>query len=244
MSTTAERNGDSWVINGTKQWITNAPYADFVQVFARTSPVSDGKRHHGITCFIIEADEYELGRINNVVGREGMLGEIILADVEVPDSRILGEVDTAFYAAMDFLSLGRLEIGAESVGYSEFLLEAATDYATDREAFGQSIGEFQQVSSKIARGRAKIYAAKQAGIRCAKLLDADEDVIEDTSCFKWFTTNAFWEIADATVQIHGANGLAEANPFVDLLHTARIFRIVEGTDEIQLNTIAKQRGLL
>ena len=243
METTAEKDGDEWVVNGRKQWITNAPYADFVQLFARTTPQEEAGRYGGITCFVVERDEYELGSYNNAVGAAGAQAEVILDDVRIPEDRVLGQVDGAFYAAMDFLSLGRLELGAEAVGYSEFLLEEASEYAGQREAFGRSIGNFQQVSEKLARGKAKTYAADAAGLKLAWKMAEDERTVMDSSIFKWFATNVFWEVADAAVQIHGANGLAEENPYVDLLHQARILRIVEGTDEIQLNTIAKSMGV-
>ncbi|WP_254527838.1 acyl-CoA dehydrogenase family protein [Natrinema gelatinilyticum] len=244
METTAERDGDEWVINGRKQWITNAPYADFVQLFARTTPQEEAGRYGGITCFIVERDEYELGSYNNAVGAEGSQAEIILDGVRVPDSRVLGEVDDAFYAAMEFLSLGRLELGAEAVGYSEYLLEKASEYVTEREAFGTTIGNFQQVSAKLAQGRAKTYAADAAGLKLAWKVAQDERTIMDSSVLKWYATNVLWEVADAAVQVHGANGLAEENPYMDLVHQARILRIVEGTDEIQLNTIAKTMGIM
>jgi acyl-CoA dehydrogenase len=243
MDARAEKDGDEWVINGTKQWITNAPYADFVQVFARTTPAEEAGRYGGITCFLVEREEYEVGALNNAVGFEGMQAEVRLDDVRVGENRVLGQPDAAFYNAMDFLSLGRLELGAEAIGHAEHLLDAAIDYAQDREAFGRPIGKFQGISHKIARGRAKTYAADAAGLRCAWKLDAGETAIEDTSILKWFATNAFWEVADDTVQVHGGNGLAEDNPYMDGLHAARVLRIVEGTDEIQLNTIAKQLGV-
>ncbi|WP_440770480.1 acyl-CoA dehydrogenase family protein [Natronorubrum sp. DTA28] len=244
METRARKDGDEWVLNGQKQWITNAPYADFVQLFARTTPQEEVGRYGGITCFIVERDEYELGSFNNAVGSVGSQAEIVLDDVRIPESRVLGEVDGAFYAAMDFLSLGRLELGAEAVGYSEFLLEEATEYVTEREAFGRSIGDFQQVSAKLARGKAKTYAADAAGLKLAWKMAQDERTVMDSSVLKWFATNVMWEIADAAVQVNGANGLAEENPYMDLLHQARILRIVEGTDEIQLNTIAKSMGVM
>ncbi|QSW99894.1 acyl-CoA dehydrogenase family protein [Haloterrigena alkaliphila] len=243
METTAEKDGGEWVLNGRKQWITNAPYADFVQVFARTTPQEEAGRYGGITCFIVERDEYELGSYNNAVGAEGSQAEIVLDDVRIPDDRVLGAVDEAFYAAMEFLSLGRLELGAEAVGYSEYLLERATEYVTEREAFGRSIGDFQQVSAKLARGKAKTYAADAAGLKLAWKMERDERTVMDSSILKWFATNVMWELADDVVQVNGANGLAEENPYVDLLHQARILRIVEGTDEIQLNTIAKSMGV-
>ncbi|MFC7045962.1 acyl-CoA dehydrogenase family protein [Halobacteriaceae archaeon GCM10025711] len=242
MSTTAERDGDEWVLDGTKQWITNGPYADFVQVFARTTPQEEAGRYGGITCFVVEADEYEVSSMNNAVGMEGMQAELVFDGVRLSEDRVLGEVDAGFYQAMEFLSLGRLELGAEAVGYADHVLEKAVDYAGDREAFGRPIGTFQQISAKIARGRAKAYAADAAGLRCAWKMDQGEDVVEDASIFKWFATNAFWEVADDVVQVHGGNGVAEENPFMRYLHLARILRIVEGTDEIQLNTIAKQFG--
>ena len=244
MATTAERDGDEWILNGTKQWITNAPYADFVQVFARTEPQEEAGRYGGITCFVVEADEYEVGSFNNVVGSVGMQAEVILDDVRLPDSRVLGEPGSAFYDAMEFLSLGRLELGAEAVGLGDHLIDLAVDYANEREAFGRPIGQFQQISSKIARGRAKNYAADAAGLRCAWEMARGEPAIEEASIFKWFSTRALWEIADDVVQVHGANGLSEDNPFMDHLHQARILRIVEGADEIQLNTVAKQLGVM
>jgi acyl-CoA dehydrogenase len=243
MGTTAEKDGDEWVLDGRKQWITNAAYADFVQLFARTTPQEEAGRYGGITCFIVERDEYELGAFNNAVGSEGAQAEIILDGVRIPEDRVLGEVDEAFYAAMEFLSLGRLELGAEAVGYSEYLLEKASDYVTEREAFGERIGNFQQVSSKLARGRAKTYAADAAGLKLAWKVAQDERTVMDASVLKWFAANVLWEVADAAVQVHGANGLAEENPYMDLLHQARTLRVVEGTDEIQLNTIAKSMGI-
>jgi acyl-CoA dehydrogenase len=240
MSTSATKDGDEWVINGTKQWITNGPYADFVQVFARTTPQNEVGRYGGITCFIVEADEYEVSSLNNAVGVEGLQAELVFNDVRVPEDRVLGQVDGAFYQAMDFLSLGRLELGAEAIGYAEYLLERGAEYANEREAFGRPIGKFQQVSAKVAEGRAKTYAADAAGLRCAWKMDQGQSVIEDASILKYYGTNVFWDVVDDVVQIHGGNGLSEDNPFMRHLHMARILRIVEGTDEIQLNTIASE----
>jgi acyl-CoA dehydrogenase len=244
MSTTARKEGDEWVINGTKQWITNAPYADFLQVFARTTPQEEAGRYGGITCFLVGSDEYELGPMNNAVGQIGLQSEVLLDDVRVPEVRVLGEEGEAFYEAMDFLSLGRLEVGAIAIGHSEYLLEEAAGYARDREAFGSPIGDYQAVAHQIARGRARAFAADAAGLRLAWRMDRDLDTVEVSSIFKWFATNVYWDIADAAVQVHGANGLSEENEFMEKLAYAKVLRIVEGTDEIQLNTIAKQVGLL
>ena len=244
MDTTAERDGDHWVVDGRKQWITNGPYADFVQVFARTTPREEAGRYGGITCFLVEADEYEVARLNNAVGLEGLQAELVFDGVRVPDDRVLGAVDGAFYTAMEFLGLGRLELGATAVGFARHLLDRGEEYAGDREAFGRAIGEFQQVSSKLAAGRARVQAADAQGLRAAWELDEGGPAIEETSAFKWFATNALWDVADDVVQVHGAGGVAEENEFMDHLELARILRIVEGTDEIQLNTIASQRGLL
>jgi acyl-CoA dehydrogenase len=244
METSARKEGDEWVIDGHKQWITNAPYADFVQVFARTTPREEAGRYGGITCFLVESGEYEVGSLNNAVGMEGMQAELHFDSVRVPEDRVLGEVDAAFHEAMSFLGLGRMELGAEAVGRGEFLLDRSEEYAGDREAFGRPIGKFQQVSSKLARGRAKVQAADALGLRCAHELDSGGPAIESTSAFKWFATNSFWEVADDAVQVHGSTGLSESAPFMENLHFARILRVVEGTDEIQLNTIARQRGLL
>jgi acyl-CoA dehydrogenase len=244
MKTTAEKDGDEWVINGQKQWITNAPHCDFAQVFARTTPVEDAGRYGGITCFIVESDEFELGSRNNAVGMEGLQAEVVLDDVRVPDSRVLGTQDAAFYNAMSFLSLGRLELGATAVGMARHLLELCKDYANEREAFGRPIGKYQSISNMIAEGRARNYAADAAGMRLAWQMDNGEQTAEQSSIFKWYATDTFWQVADDAVQVHGASGLSEDNPFMEHLHLARVLRIVEGTDEIQLNTVAKQNGLL
>ena len=243
MSTTAEKDGDEWVINGSKQWITNAPYADFVQVFARTSPIEEMGRYGGITCFIVEDDEYEVTSMNNAVGMTGMQGEISLDDTHVPEDRVLGTEDGAFYDAMEFLSLGRLEIGGRALGHSEFLLEKGTEYANEREAFGRPIGKFQGVSHKLARGKADAFAADAAALRLAWLMDNGEQAIQESSIVKYLASNVMFDIADDVVQVHGGNGLSEDNPFMSELQTARVLRIVEGTDEIQLNTIAKELGV-
>ena len=244
MSTTAERDGDEWVLNGHKQWITNAPYADFVQVFARTSPVEEMGRYGGITCFVVEADEYEVASLNNAVGMTGMQGEIVLDDVRLSDDRVLGTEDGAFYDAMEFLSLGRLEIGARALGHTEFLVDRGVDYATEREAFGRPIGKFQGISHKLARARADAFAADAAALRLAWLMDDGEQAIEESSIVKYLATNVMFDVADDVVQVHGGDGLSEDNPFMEELETARILRIVEGTDEIQLNTIAKELGVM
>ncbi len=244
MKTTAEKKGDEWVLNGTKQWITNAPHCDFAQVFARTTPQDEAGRYGGITCFLVERDEFELGSRNNAVGLEGLQAEIVLDDVRVPNDRILGTRDGAFYNAMSFLSLGRLELGATAVGMSRHLLDLCKEYAGDREAFGRPIGKYQQISNMVAKGRARNYAADAAGTRLAWQMDEGQGTVEQSSIFKWFATDTFWQIADDAVQIHGASGLSEDSPFMEHLHLARILRIVEGTDEIQLNTVAKQNGLL
>jgi acyl-CoA dehydrogenase len=243
MATTAERDGDRWVIDGTKQWITNAPYADFLQIFARTTPQEEAGRYGGITCFLVEADEYEVGSLNNAVGFEGTQAEVRLDGVRVPDERVLGTEDGAFYDAMSFLSLGRLEIGARAMGLAEFLLGRATEYATDREAFGRPIGKFQGVSHKIAEGKARQYAADAAGLRLAWGMDQDRETVMESSIVKYLCTNVLWDVADDVVGVHGGNGLSEDNPFMGALETARVLRIVEGTDEIQLNTIAKRMGV-
>jgi acyl-CoA dehydrogenase len=243
MDTTAEKDGDEWVLNGRKQWITNAPYADFVQVFARTSPIEEMGRYGGISCFIVEDDEFEVASLNNAVGMTGMQGEIGLDDVRIPEDRVLGTEDGAFYDAMEFLSLGRLEIGARALGHTEFLIEKGVEYANDREAFGRPIGKFQGISHKLAAARANAFAANAAGLRLAWLMDNGEQAIEESSIVKYLASNVLFDVADDVVQVHGGNGLAEDNPFMDELQTGRILRIVEGTDEIQLNTIAKELGL-
>jgi acyl-CoA dehydrogenase len=144
---------------------------------------------------------------------------------------------------MSFLGLGRIEIGARAVGNAQWLLDSATEYANKREVFGDVIGQFQAISHKIAREWANMFTTNAVGLQCAWLLDRDGSAIAESSILKWFATNAFWEIADDVVEIHGMDGLSEKNRLMDRLHYARTQRIIEGTDEIQLNTIANQYGV-
>ncbi|ELZ04768.1 acyl-CoA dehydrogenase [Natrialba chahannaoensis JCM 10990] len=149
---------------------------------------------------------------------------------------------TTFYDAMEFLGLGRVKIAAESVGRTNWLLETATAFANDRDVRADD-WKFHGIFHKIAWGRANAFAADAAGLRCAWQLDQGNGAIAESSICKRLATNTFWEVADDVVQIHGSGGLAEENPFMDNLYRARIMRIVEGTDDIQLNTIAKQYGV-
>jgi acyl-CoA dehydrogenase len=129
------------------------------------------------------------------------------------------------------------------MGLTEFLLERAVEYANEREAFGRPIGTFQGISHAIARGKARQYAADAAGLRLAWEMDRGEGAIMESSVVKYLCTNVLYDVADDVVGIHGGNGLAEDNPFMPSLQAARLLRIVEGTDEIQLNTIAGQLGV-
>jgi acyl-CoA dehydrogenase len=181
--------------------------------------------------------------LNNATGMTGMQAELVFDDVRIPEDRVLGTEDGAFYEAMEFLSLGRLEIGARAIGHAEFLVDRGVEYANEREAFGRSIGTFQGVSHKLARARADVFAADAAGLRLAWLMDTGEQAIEESSIVKYLASNLLFDVADDVVQVHGGNGVAEDNPFMDELQRGRIFRIVEGTDEIQLNTVAKELGI-
>ncbi|MCL7418651.1 MAG: acyl-CoA dehydrogenase family protein, partial [Halalkalicoccus sp.] len=150
METRAERDGDEWVLNGNKMWITNGTVADVAVVMAKTDPEA-GKR--GITAFLVPTDTegFSAEKIDNKLGiRASDLAELILDDVRVPDENVIGEVDEGFYQLMNFFSSGRVSVASQAVGAAQGALDAALEYAGEREQFGQKIGEFQAIEHKLA----------------------------------------------------------------------------------------------
>jgi acyl-CoA dehydrogenase len=240
MATTAEKDGDDWVLNGTKQWITNAPYADFVQLFARTTPQEEAGRYGGITCFIVERDEYEIGSYNNAVGAVGSQAEIVLDGVRVPEDRVLGEVDGGFQAAMNWIGGGRINIAASAVGNAQYLLDLAVDYAKNRETFGKPISERQGISFQLAELATKIVQVRWLYRYAAWKIDNDQRARKEESMAKWQGALLNNMAADIAMQIHGGAGFMKDQPIERQYRSARVLRIFEGTDEIQKRTIARE----
>ncbi|ARS90518.1 acyl-CoA dehydrogenase family protein [Natrarchaeobaculum aegyptiacum] len=240
METVAEKDGDEFVVNGNKMWITNGTVADVGVLMAKTSP---GERHRGITAFLVEMDWDGISRekIDNKLGiRASDLAEVILDDVRIPEEYVIGEVDKGFYQLMEFFASGRTNVAAQAVGAAQGALDAAVDYANEREQFGQKIGEFQAIEHKIAEMATKVEAARSLTYRAASQVEQEnQDVAAKySSMAKLFASEISVEVADEGIQVHGGSGYVTDYPAERYYRDARITKIYEGTSEIQKGIIA------
>ena len=240
METRAERDGDEWVIDGNKMWITNGTVADVAVVMAKTDPDAG---HRGITAFLVPTDTpgYESTKIDNKLGiRASDLGEIQLDGVRVPQENVVGEVDEGFYQLMDFFASGRTGVASQAVGAAQGALDAAKEYANEREQFGQKIKEFQAIRHKIADMATSTEAARSLTYRAAGAIEegAEDEAVRFASMAKLFASETSVEVADEGLQVHGGAGYVTDHPAERFYRDSRITKIYEGTSEIQKNIIA------
>ena len=238
----AKRKGDGYVLNGTKRFITNAPEAGLFTVFARTNDAEPGSR--GVSAFLIEAGTPGLtvGQIERKMGQQGAhIADVILEDCEVAAEAILGGVEgQGFKTAMKVLDRGRLHISAVCVGIAERLIRDSLAYAMERRQFGKPIAEFQLVQAMLADSRADAYAGRSMVRDAAARYDAGENVIMEAACCKYFTSEMVGRIADRAVQIHGGSGYMAEYDVERFYRDVRVYRIYEGTSQIQQLVIARQ----
>lgn len=243
IETRAERDGDEWVLNGGKTWISNGTQADVVIVVAKTDPEAG---HHGLSCFLVPTvtKGFETSRIDNTLGlRAADLADVYLDDVRVPEANLIGEEGEGFYQLMDVLAPGRVEVAAQAVGTAQAALDASVAYATDREQFGRPISEFQAIRHKIAEMETAVEAARSLTYCAADGCDAErDDATAMASKAKLFASERAVRVADEAVQVHGGAGYVTDFDVERYYRDARAFKIIEGTSEIQKNIIAK--GLL
>jgi alkylation response protein AidB-like acyl-CoA dehydrogenase len=240
METTAEKDGDEWVIDGNKMWITNGTVADVAVVMAKTSP-SEG--HKGITAFLVPTDRdgWQPTKIDNKLGiRASDLAEIVIDDVRVPERNVIGEVDAGFYQLMDFFASGRTGVAAQAVGAAQGAFDAALEYAGEREQFDQKIGEFQAIRHKLAEMATDIEAARSLTYRAgANVEEGNPDqAAKFAAMAKLFASEHAVEVADEALQVFGGAGYVTDHPAERYYRDARITKIYEGTSEIQKNIIA------
>jgi len=243
----ARRDGDEWVINGTKQWITNAPYADYAAVFAVTDPEQVAQRKGGITCFLVDAASpgYSIESVLPVMGHVSSdCGIIAFDDVRVPNDRIMGSVDQGFQVGMLGISEGRLSIAAGCLGMSEWALDRCLEYAKQRKTFGSLLSEHQAIQFMLAESAIDIFTCKQTVLRTAELVDAFPTTgrlpVKEISIAKAYSVEAAERVLDRAIQIHGGMGLSSELAFQEGFRIARTLRIPDGTSEIQRRTIARQ----
>jgi acyl-CoA dehydrogenase len=240
MDTTAEKDGGEWVINGTKMWITNAPYADFGQVFAMTDP--DAEKKSRTSAFFFDPDESgcEVSPINQTLMNDGMQAEIEFDEYRVPHRYLMGERGGGFEIATYGLNEGRVRIAARCCGLMRYLIDQVREYAKDRTSWGKPIGERQHVRGMIADMATWQATAENHVLRTAYRITQGEDPLKQSAMAKYYATEKFFEAADNAVQIFGANGLSHDYPIQRIFRYARLLRIVEGTSEIQKETIASE----
>jgi acyl-CoA dehydrogenase len=242
LRTRAVRNGDSYVINGTKRFITNAELSDLFIVFARTNPDAKGTR--GISAFLVEAGTpgLSIGPHDQKMGQRGAwTSEVYFDDMRVrADSLIGGEEEVGFRAAMQSLSKGRLTIGALCVGMAERIIEECVAYARENRQGGTPIGDFQLVQAMLAESETEARAGRALALASAATYDAGTDTRGGPSCTKLFCSEMLGRVADRGVQIFGGMGYMRTVAIERFYRDARLYRIYEGTSEIQKLVIARQ----
>jgi alkylation response protein AidB-like acyl-CoA dehydrogenase len=238
--TSAVRGDGGWILNGTKNWITNGTTADVYVVFAQTDR---SKGHRGITAFLIEkgTEGFVPGKKEDKLGiRSSDTCSIGLTNVFVPDANVLGDIGEGFRIAMNTLNGGRIGIAAQAVGIAQAAFDAALAYSQQRKTFGKPICEHQAIQFKLADMSVKLEAARLLLLRAAYLRDRGERYIQAASQAKLFASKAAVEIALEAIQIHGGYGYVREYKVERYLRDAKITEIYEGTSEIQHIIIARE----
>ena len=242
LKTSAVRDGDHYILNGTKRYITNAPLADLFTVMARTDPDIPGAG--GISAFVVERGTpgLSVGKPEKKMGQQGApVSDVIFEDCRVPAGNLIGEREgVGFRTAMKVLDKGRLHISAVATGAAERMLADALAYAKERVQFGKAISEFQLVQAMLADSKAEIYAARCMVLDAAQRRDAGEAVTMLASCAKMFATEMCGRVADRAVQIFGGAGYIGDYGIERFYRDVRLFRLYEGTTQIQQVIIARE----
>jgi alkylation response protein AidB-like acyl-CoA dehydrogenase len=241
--TSAELDGDAWVINGHKHYITNGVDADFAIVFAVTD--ASKRAAGGITAFVVPRDQYRVGKTQYNLS-DSHPAELFFDDARVPTDHVIGEVGMGFLEAMSFLNAGRAYIGAQALGLAEFSLDSAIAHTQARTAFGKPLSKFQGVSFPLARSKVDIEAMRWLVYHLAWRVDTEGDplaIMGDASITKFATTEWAYEVSDRALQAFGGMGLMREGPVERVLRHLRMLRVVEGASEVQLLVIARTLGL-
>ncbi len=243
MRSRAVLNGDHYILNGRKSWVTSGPVANYIVVFIMTEPE---KKHRGITAFIIEADKpgFIIGKKEPKLGiRASATSEIVFEDYRVPIENRLGEEGQGFKIAMTVLDAGRIGIASQALGIAEAAYEASVEYAKEREAFGQKIGQFQGISFKLADMKTRIEASRlliyNAALAKQRSKETGQRYTLEAAMAKLFASETAMFVTHAAVQIHAGMGYSKELPIERYFRDAKITEIYEGTSEIQRMVIAR-----
>ena len=240
MATRARIDGDTYVLNGRKLWITNANEADIFIVFAT---IDRGAGYKGITAFVVERGfaGFSVGKKEDKLGiRASSTCELVLEDCRVPRANVLGEPGKGYKVAMETLNEGRIGIGAQMVGLAQGALDHVVQYVKERKQFGKPIGQFQGVQFQLARAATEVEAARLLVYNAARLRDAGEPFLKEAAMCKVFSSEVAERTASLAVNLYGGYGFVKDYPIEKLYRDAKIGQIYEGTTNLQLQTIAKQ----
>jgi len=241
MITRAVRDGDDWVVTGTKNWITNIGVADFYVVFAVTDAAAGHSR--GITAFVVEADRpgFSVGKLEHKLGIRGSpTGQPVFDDVRVPAENVVGEVGHGFKVAMATLDRSRLGVAAQALGIAQGATDYAAAYARERRQFGQPINAFQAIQFKLADMETQSAAARELLYQaCCKVDRGDPDLGKYSAMAKLFCSDTAMSVTVEAVQVLGGYGYVREYPVERMMRDAKITQIYEGTNEIQRLVIAR-----
>ncbi len=241
IKTRAERDGDEWVINGTKTFITNGTIADYFVVLAVTNPEAQ-PRYRGFTTFLVKKDTPGVS-VNKIGGKMGIraspTAEVAFKDVRVDDSAVIGELNRGFYQVLEFFDESRVEIAAQALGIAQGAFDRVVNYAKQRKQFGQPIAAFQAIQHRIAVMKTELEAARLLVYKAAWNYDQGRIDPGLTSMAKYYAGRVAVKICDEAIQLHGGYGYIAEYEVERFYRDAKITEIYEGTKEIQLNTIAK-----
>ena len=241
--TFARKEGDFYVIDGTKRYITNAPYAGLFTVYARTAEgTTDGK---GVSAFLVEGGTpgVSIGKAEKKMGQQGAhVADVIFENCRVPKTALLGGVEgQGFRTAMKVLDRGRLHLSAVAVGMAERVISMMVSYANERHQFGKALSEFQLIQAKLADSHTETFASRCMVLDCARRRDAGgADLTRDIASTKYFATETAGRVVDRAVQVYGGAGYIADYGIERMYRDARLFRIYEGTSEIQQLVIARE----
>jgi alkylation response protein AidB-like acyl-CoA dehydrogenase len=240
LTTRAKADGDGFILNGRKLWITNGNEADVFLVFATIDPEAG---YRGITAFVVERGMagFAVGKKEDKLGiRASSTCELILEDCRVPGTNVLGEIGKGYKTAIETLNEGRIGIGAQMIGLAKGALEATIRYTKERKQFGKAIAEFQAVQHQIARAAVEVEAATLTVYNAARLRDAGRPFLTEAAICKILSSEVAERVSSLAVNLFGGNGFVKEYPVEKFFRDAKIGQIYEGTSNLQLQTIAKQ----
>lgn len=239
LKATASDEGDHYLLNGAKLWITNANEADIFLVFANLNPEAGYK---GITAFIVERDfeGFSVSKKENKMGiRASSTCEILLEDCKVPKDNVLGEVGKGYKVAIETLNEGRIGIGAQMIGIAQGAFEAALEYVQERKQFGKAISDFQGVQFQLAKMATEIETARLLVYNSARLKENGESFLKEAAMAKYHSSDVAERVSSLAIDLFGGYGYVKEYPVEKFYRDSKIGKIYEGTSNMQLNTIAK-----